>query len=83
MAAILGGVVGWERRTKQFPAVFEHILVSVGSALIMLISIYGFPAFMNESQVRFDPSRISAQVVSGIGFLGAGTILCKESQSVV
>ncbi len=76
MAAILGGVVGWERELNNSPAGFRtHILVSVGSALIMLISIYGFPAFMNESQVRFDPSRISAQVVSGIGFLGAGTIL--------
>jgi putative Mg2+ transporter-C (MgtC) family protein len=76
VAAVLGGIVGWERELNNSPAGFRtHILVSVGSALIMLISIYGFPAFMNEPQVRFDPSRISAQVVSGIGFLGAGTIL--------
>ncbi|TCS94239.1 MgtC/SapB family protein [Hazenella coriacea] len=76
LAGLLGGLVGWERERNNHPAGFRtHILVSLGSALIMLISIYGFPSFMGEPGVRFDPSRISAQVVSGIGFLGAGTIL--------
>lgn len=76
LAGILGGLVGWERERDNHPAGFRtHILVSLGSALIMLISIYGFSAFMYEPQVRFDPARLSAQVVSGIGFLGAGTIL--------
>lgn len=76
VAALLGGLIGWERERNNHPAGFRtHILVSVGSALIMLISIYGFSEFMGEKNVQFDPSRISAQVVSGIGFLGAGTIL--------
>lgn len=76
LAGLLGGLIGWERERNNHPAGFRtHILVCLGSALIMLISIYGFPSFMEEPNVRFDPSRISAQVVSGIGFLGAGTIL--------
>lgn len=76
LAALLGGVVGWERERHNHPAGFRtHILVSLGSALIMLISIYGFTDYMGESQVQFDPARLSAQVVSGIGFLGAGTIM--------
>jgi len=76
LAGVLGGLVGWERERDNHPAGFRtHILVSLGSALIMLISIYGFSQFMGEKQVQFDPARLSAQVVSGIGFLGAGTIL--------
>jgi putative Mg2+ transporter-C (MgtC) family protein len=76
LAGVLGGVVGWERERNNHPAGFRtHILVSLGSALIMLISIYGFAEYMKEENVRFDPARLSAQVVSGIGFLGAGTIL--------
>ncbi|MBA4495852.1 MgtC/SapB family protein [Paenactinomyces guangxiensis] len=76
VAGILGGLIGWEREKNNHPAGFRtHILVSLGSALIMLISIYGFSDFMGQKNVQFDPSRISAQVVSGIGFLGAGTIL--------
>lgn len=76
MAALLGGLIGWERERNNHPAGFRtHILVSLGSALIMLISIYGFAEYMDEKNVRFDPSRLSAQVVSGIGFLGAGTIM--------
>lgn len=76
VAAVLGGVVGWERERHNHAAGFRtHILVSLGSALIMLISIYGFSDFVRDPNVRVDPGRIAAQVVSGIGFLGAGTIL--------
>lgn len=76
IATALGGLIGWERERNNHPAGFRtHILVCVGSTLIMLISTYGFSPFMEESQVRFSPDRIAAQVVSGIGFLGAGTIL--------
>ena len=76
IALILGGLIGFEREKNNHPAGFRtHILVSVGSALIMLISIYGFTDFLGEENVNFDPSRIAAQVVTGIGFLGAGTIL--------
>ncbi|SDW88591.1 putative Mg2+ transporter-C (MgtC) family protein [Marininema mesophilum] len=76
VATVLGGLIGWEREHNNHPAGLRtHILVSVGSCLIMLLSIYGFAAFADEDKVRLDPSRIAAQVVSGIGFLGAGTIL--------
>ncbi|WP_369345662.1 MgtC/SapB family protein [Caldalkalibacillus mannanilyticus] len=76
LATILGGIVGIEREQNNHPAGFRtHILVCVGSALIMLISMYGFEEFFNEHQnfVVSDPARLAAQVVSGIGFLGAGT----------
>lgn len=76
IAAVLGGVIGWERERDNHPAGFRtHILVSVGSALIMLVSAYGFHEFMNQHNIQFDPSRVGAQVVSGIGFLGAGAIV--------
>ena len=83
VAAILGGIVGMERGSGDRPAGFRtHILVCVGSALFMLVSIYGFddiaPVTTNLEDAigtRRDTARIAAQVVSGIGFLGAGTIL--------
>jgi len=77
-AVVLGGLIGLERELSHHPAGFRtHILVCVGSALIMLLSIYGFSQFVNEPNVRVDPARLAAQVVSGIGFLGAGTIIRK------
>lgn len=67
VAFILGALVGLERESAQRPAGFRtHTLVSVGAALIMVLS---------ESIAGADPARLAAQVVSGIGFLGAGTIL--------
>lgn len=83
VAAILGGIVGMERGSGDRPAGFRtHILVCVGSALFMLVSIYGFDDVApvttiaeNDIGTRRDTARIAAQVVSGIGFLGAGTIL--------
>lgn len=83
VAAILGGIVGIERGSGDRPAGFRtHILVCVGSALFMLVSMYGFDdvapnVAVQESDLgaRRDSARIAAQVVSGIGFLGAGTIL--------
>lgn len=76
LAAIFGGIIGFEREKSNHHAGFRtHILVSIGSALIMLISIYGFVDYLNEENVRFNPSRLAAQVITGIGFLGAGTIL--------
>lgn len=71
LSFVLGGLVGIERECHNKSAGFRtHILVCLGSTLIMIISIYGFP----QAAVR-DPARLAAQVVSGIGFLGAGTIL--------
>ena len=73
LACIFGGVVGFERERNVSPAGFRtHILVSLGSALVMVLSMYGFNDFIS---VNKDPARLAAQVVSGIGFLGAGTIL--------
>jgi putative Mg2+ transporter-C (MgtC) family protein len=73
LALVLGGLIGLERESMGRPAGFRtHILVSLGSALIMIVSAYAFSDFMMG---RYDPGRIAAQVVSGIGFLGAGTIM--------
>ena len=69
LSAIIGGSIGTEREVSNRPAGLRtHILVSVGSTLIMLVSMYGF-------ENNGDPARLAAQVVSGIGFLGAGTII--------
>lgn len=76
LALVLGGMVGFEREKSSSAAGFRtHILVCLGSTLIMLLSAYGFSSFVNETSVRLDPARLAAQVISGIGFLGAGTIL--------
>jgi putative Mg2+ transporter-C (MgtC) family protein len=75
-AALLGGVIGFERERLSWVAGLRtHMLVCVGSALIMIVSQYGFNGVLNPPYVSLDPSRVAAQVVSGIGFLGAGTIL--------
>lgn len=79
VACILGGLIGLERESLDRPAGFRtHILVCVGSALIMIVSMYAFAAVESTNK---DPGRIAAQVVSGIGFLGAGTII-KEGSTV-
>lgn len=76
MAVVLGGLIGIEREWSNHAAGFRtHILVCLGSATIMLLSVYGFSQFVNETNVRTDPARLAAQVISGIGFLGAGAIL--------
>jgi putative Mg2+ transporter-C (MgtC) family protein len=73
LAALMGGLVGLERETVNRPAGFRtHILVCVGSSLMMIISNSMYFMFTSGDA---DPGRIAAQVVSGIGFLGAGTIL--------
>jgi putative Mg2+ transporter-C (MgtC) family protein len=76
LAVVLGGLVGIEREWSNHAAGFRtHILVCLGSATIMLLSVYGFSEFVTEANVRIDPARLAAQVISGIGFLGAGAIL--------
>jgi len=77
VAALLGAAVGLERELHGHPAgVRTHLLVSVGSALFTVLSIYGFVGVLQgETTAPVDPSRIAAQIVSGIGFLGAGAIL--------
>lgn len=76
IAVILGGVVGIERQRYDWSAGLRtHMLVCLGSTLVMIVSSFGFSAMLTTDHVSFDPSRVAAQVVSGIGFLGAGTIL--------
>jgi len=78
-ACALGGAIGWQREAHDRPAGFRtHILVCVGACLVMLVSLgASSPAVTGGSAA--DPGRIAAQVVSGIGFLGAGTILRQGS----
>lgn len=78
LAAILGAVIGIEREIKNRAAGFRtHIIVSVGACLIMLIGIDGIGKF--SSDTARDTARIAGQVISGIGFLGVGTILQKKN----
>ncbi len=78
VAAVLGGLIGLERERLSWAAGLRtHMLVAVGSALIMIVSAYGFADVLGTDHVVLDPSRIAAQVVSGIGFLGAGAILLR------
>ena len=75
-AAALGGLIGFEREYNEQPAGFRtHILVTLGAALFTMAGAYGTAAFVGTGVVRFDPTRVAAQVVTGIGFLGAGAIL--------
>ena len=78
VAAGLGGAVGFERELREREAGLRtHLVVCVGSALFTLVSAYGFHDFLvsGGNVVRADPTRIAAQIVSGIGFLGAGAII--------
>ncbi|GAB2766629.1 hypothetical protein GCM10027275_05690 [Rhabdobacter roseus] len=76
VAALLGGIVGLERERKDWAAGLRtHMMVCVGAALSMLVSAHGFYEVLTHEHIELDPSRVAAQVVSGIGFLGAGTIL--------
>ena len=76
LAAIFGTIIGLDREYREKEAGFRtHFLVSLGSALMMIVSQYGFSEILTHDGVSLDPSRIAAQVVSGIGFIGAGTII--------
>ena len=79
VAAVLGGLVGLERERLEWAAGMRtHALVSLGSALFMVVSIFGFSDILSEQDVILDPSRVAAQVASGIGFIGAGTIIFRR-----
>jgi len=83
ISAVLGSVIGWDRERKEGTAGLRtHMLVSVGSTLIMLVSTFGFEDILGHPSVVLDPSRIAAQVISGIGFLGAGAIIFLRQQMV-
>lgn len=84
VAGILGTMVGLEREYRAKAAGYRtHFLICLGSATFMLISQYGFEAVLQKyggqvNAMRLDPARVAAQVVSGIGFLGAGTIILQK-----
>lgn len=78
-ATAMGAVIGLEREYHAKEAgVRTHLLVALGSCLFMILSIYGFDFMLEYDNVSFDPSRIAAQVVTGIGFIGAGTIIFQK-----
>ena len=79
VAAVLGGVIGWDREYRAKEAGLRtHFLVALGSALMMIVSQHAFVDVLDRPGYGLDPSRIAAQVVSGIGFIGAGTILIQK-----
>lgn len=76
LAGIMGAIIGLDREYRAKEAGYRtHFLVSLGSALIMIVSQYGFTEVLDVPGMELDPSRIAAQVVTGIGFIGAGTII--------
>lgn len=76
LASLFGALIGLERERKHWVAgTRTHMMVCVGSCLIMMVSAFGFSDVLGTEHVVLDPSRIAAQVISGIGFIGAGTIL--------
>ena len=80
VAAMLGGVIGLEREYRAKEAGFRtHFLVALGSGLFMILSQFGFDDVLGHyERVSLDPSRIASQVVTGIGFIGAGTIIFQK-----
>jgi putative Mg2+ transporter-C (MgtC) family protein len=79
LSLILAGSIGLERELRQKSAGLRtHTLVGVGAAIFMLVSKYGFMDVLSRGTVVLDPSRVAAQIVSGIGFLGAGLIFVKR-----
>ena len=78
-AGILGAIIGLEREYRAKEAGYRtHFLVSLGSALIMIVSQHGFSEVLGQTGIGLDPSRMAAQVVTGIGFIGAGTIILNK-----
>lgn len=76
VAFVLSGLIGLEREIRRHEAGLRtHILVCVGSTLIMLTSLQVFDIYKMQANVNVDPTRIAAGVITGIGFLGAGTIM--------
>ena len=81
VATALGAIIGLDREYRTKAAGFRtHVLVALGSALFMIVSVHGFDNLPKDQMtLSMDPSRIAAQVVSGIGFIGAGTIIFQKN----
>lgn len=83
LAAFFGAIIGLERERKNWTAgIRTHMMVCVGSTLIMMVSAFGFSDVLGPDHIVLDPSRIAAQVISGIGFIGAGTILFSKQGTI-
>lgn len=83
IAALCGLAIGYEREIKLKDAgIKTHFIVAVGSALVMIISKYGFQDLVGLINISIDPTRIASQVISGVGFIGAGLIFIKEKSIV-
>lgn len=81
VAALCGALIGYERAIQRKSAgVRTHIVVAIASAMFMIVSKYGFTDIININNIALDPSRIAAQIVTGISFIGAGTILVHKGQ---
>lgn len=79
LALVFGACVGFERERGERAAGLRTLaLVALGSSLVMIVSAFGFADILGTRDVTLDPSRMAAQVISGIGFLGAGTILLRK-----
>ncbi|MBZ6226408.1 MgtC/SapB family protein [Streptomyces olivaceus] len=79
LALVLSSLIGWERAAQQKSAGLRtHTLVGIASALMMEVSQHGFTAVLGLENVSFDPSRVAAQIVSGIGFIGGGLIFVRR-----
>ncbi|MBR1621349.1 MAG: MgtC/SapB family protein [Prevotella sp.] len=80
VAAFLGGLIGLEREYREKAAGFRtNFLVALGAALFMIISVHGFEGALVSENHRLDVARVAAQVVSGIGFIGAGAIIFQKN----
>ncbi len=83
LACLMGSVIGLERQRRDWTAGLRtHMLVCMGAALFMLVSMHGFTDVVGQKGIELDPSRVAAQVVSGIGFIGAGTIMFVRQQVI-
>lgn len=79
LAAVMGGIIGTERSRRQKEAgIRTHVIVAVGSALIMVVSKYGFFDLLTQYGIQADPSRLASNIVTGVSFLGAGVIFVKN-----
>ena len=79
LAGICGGIIGYERKNRGKGAgIRTHVIVAIASALMMIISKYGFNDLTLGGDFRLDPSRVASQIVSGVGFLGAGMIFIQK-----
>lgn len=84
LAAAMGGVIGFDRERHTWAAGLRtHMLVCLGAALTMIVSAFAFGDVLGRPNTVLDPSRIAAQVISGIGFLGAGTIMFMHRENVI